>query len=93
MYQADQVRPGGKAERFRQSGKNKADRVDWVALSSNVRPHSMGCQIRHILKIVHVLSAARQEALLTIFVDIFCAYIDVSYFLWGDSLYIGKVVE
>ena len=52
------------------------------ALSSTLRPHSMGCQFRHIIQLVHIFAASKEPSLPVIFVCIFCAYRDVSDFLW-----------
>ena len=44
-----------------------------------------------MIQLVHNFAAVRGAAFFVIFVCIFCAYRDVSDFLWGNILYTEKV--
>ena len=50
-------------------------------------------KICQIMQLDHVFAAAKRAALLVMFVCIFYAFWDVSYFLRGNIFYTGKFVE
>ena len=89
------VRPAAACE----MGRSVLQRMVWrrstlrAVQSSMLGPHSIVCQIHHIVQLVHIFAAVRGAVSLVIFVCTFCAYRDDTDFLWGNISYTRKVVE
>ena len=63
-----------------------------AAQSLALCPHSMGCQIRHIIELVNIFCCCqRSDVTCYISEHNLCIYIDVSDFLYGNISYAGRI--